>query len=263
MAEPHVIYEKKGGIGTITLNRPESLNAYSPEMRAGIARAIDDIADDDEVKVMIITGKGRGFCSGQDMKLRASQNPADVGLGERYRLSPAGWLAQRVNNLNKPSIAAVNGVAAGGGFGLALACDIRIASESARFSSVFVRRALTVDTGLSYFLPRLVGMSRALELAFTGDLIDAAEALRIGLVSSVVPQEKLMDEARALAARLAKGPPLAMQLTKRSMYKAQTMTLVEALEYETYAQQICLASEDYEEGARAFVEKREPVFKGH
>jgi len=262
MAEPHVIYEKGDGIATIALNRPESLNAYSPEMRAGIARAIDDIADDVGVKVMIITGRGRGFCSGQDMKLRLSQNPADVGLGERYRLSPAGWLAQRINDLSKPSIAAVNGVAAGGGFGLTLACDIRIASENARFTAGFVRRALTVDTGLSYFLPKLVGMSRALELALTGDVIDAAEALRIGLVNRVVPHEKLMDEARALAARLAKGPPLAIQITKRAMYRAQTMTLPEALEHETYGQQICIASEDFEEGRKAFVEKREPVFKG-
>ncbi|MBE0414959.1 MAG: enoyl-CoA hydratase [Dehalococcoidia bacterium] len=258
-----IIFEKEEGIATITLNRPERMNAYSPKMRFGIARAIEEAADDPEIRVLILTGAGdRGFCTGNDWVLQASQNPADAGLGERYRFSPLGWLAARVHRLDKPSIAAVNGVAAGGGFGLALSCDFRIASENARFGPVFIRRGLALDTGVAYFLPRLVGLPKALEICLSGDLLDAREAERIGLVNRVVPFDELMKEARSFAAKLTKQAPIAAQMTKRQIYRAQLLSLEETLEFETYLQQFCINSEDVKEGVAAFIEKRTPEFKG-
>ncbi|MBW2675830.1 MAG: enoyl-CoA hydratase [Deltaproteobacteria bacterium] len=262
MSYQDIIVEREKGVATITLNRPERLNAFSPEMRVSLFRAIEEVSDDSEVRAVIITGAGRGFCTGYDWSLGASQNPADLGLGESHRLDPLGWLGLRIHQLDKPTIAAVNGVAAGGGFGLMLVCDFRIASENSRMGPVFIRRGLSLDWGISYFLPRLIGLSRALELAMTGEMIDAQEAERIGLVNRVVPADELLAAAKELAAKLAKGPPIGLHLTKRSIYRAQTMNLMQALDYESYAQSICFQTEDVQEGIRAFLEKREPEFKG-
>lgn len=257
-----VIFEKEEGIATVTLNRPDRLNAFSPQMRVSLFRIIEEVSDDDEVRVLIITGAGRGFCTGYDWKDRGSLNPAELGLGNRYRLDPLGWLGLKVHSLDKPTIAAVNGTAAGGGFALALACDFRIASEEARMGPVFVRRGLSLDWGVSYFLPRLVGLSKALEIAITGDMVDAREAERIGLVNRLVPEKDLMNETRAFAAKIAKGPPIAIKLSRRSIYRAQQMDLVQTLDYESYALGICFQTEDLQEGVQAFLEKREPHYKG-
>jgi len=263
MSQEDVLFEKRDGIATVTLNRPQRFNAYSPEMRAGIARAIEDIANDEDVRVLIITGAGdKGFCTGYDFSLRASQNPARIGLGSKYRLDPLGWIARWVYQLGKITIAAVNGVAAGGGAGLALCCDFRIASENARFSTAFIRRGLVVDTGVAYFLPRLVGLTKALEISLSGDIIDAKESKRIGLVSKVVAPDKLMEAANEFAARFAKMPPVALELTKRLIYKGQSLSLEDSLDYESYFQLICSQTEDVKEGIKSFLEKREPVFTG-
>jgi len=258
-----VLFEKKDRIAILTLNRPERLNAYSPAMRLGIVQAVEDVANDDDMRVLIITGAGdRGFCTGNDWSLRASQNPADVGVGNKYRLDPAGWIARWIHQLGKITIAALNGVAAGGGAGLALSCDFRIAAENARFTTAFINRGLVVDTAVSYFLPRIVGPTKALEISLSGDILDAKEMEQLGLVSKVVPADKLMEATMEFAARFAKGPPVALQLTKHLIYKGWSLSLEETLDYESYYQSICMRTEDAQEGPRAFLEKREPVFTG-
>jgi 2-(1,2-epoxy-1,2-dihydrophenyl)acetyl-CoA isomerase len=258
-----VLFEKRDRIATLTLNRPERFNAYSPEMRAGIARTIDDVANDEDISVLVITGAGdKGFCTGYDWRLRASQNPADIGLGNKYRLDPLGWISRWVYQLKKITIAAVNGVAAGGGAGLALSCDFRIASENARFSTAFIKRGLVVDTGIAYFLPRLVGLTKALEISLSGDVLDAREAEHIGLVSKVVPADKLMEATNEFAARFTKMPSVALQLTKRLIYKGLSLSLEDTLDYESYFQLICFQTDDVKEGIKSFLEKREPKFTG-
>ena len=264
MESKDVLYEKKEKVAVLTLNRPARMNAYSPEMRAGIVKAIEDAADDPDIRALIITGAGdKAFCTGYDWTLRASQNPAEIGLGERYRLDPLGWIARWVHQLGKITIAAVNGVAAGGGAGLALSCDFRIASEKARLSTAFIRRGLVIDTGVAYFLPRLVGLTRALEIALSGDIIDAREGEQIGLFTKVVPHSELMKAAFEFAQRFTKWSPVALHLTKRLLHKGLLSSLEETLEWETYCQLICYQVEDdVKEGVRSFLEKREPVFTG-
>lgn len=258
------IFEKEEGIATLTLNLPERLNALSPEIREALLRAAEDVAQDDDTRVLIITGAGRAFCSGADVRGLAGQ--AEIRSGEAGRrgiLGPLSLPVLRLSQVEKPVIAAVNGVAAGAGFGLAMACDIRIASENARFISVFVRRGLPVEWGLSYFLPRAVGAAKALEIMWSGRSVDVLEAERIGIVSKVVPADDLMKETKALAAQLAKGPPIAIELIKRTVYTGlQTNNLASQLGYETYAAGVCVRTEDFAEGVKAFLEKREAEFKG-
>ncbi len=258
------IFEKEDGIATLTLNLPERLNALSVGIREALLRAVDDVAQDDDTRVLIITGAGRAFCSGADVRGLAGEAEIRSGeVGRKGIMGPLSLPVLRITRLEKPVIAAVNGVAAGGGFGLAMACDIRIASENARFISVFVRRALPVEWGLSYFLPRAVGLSKALEIMWTGDAIDAREAERIGLVSKVVPADDLMKETRALAAKLAKGPPIAIELIKRATYVGlDSNNLASQLGYETYVAGVCIRTEDFREGVKSFLEKREAEFKG-
>lgn len=257
-----IILEKEGGIATLTLNRPDKLNALNARIMAEIASAVTEVDEDDEIKVLIITGAGRGFCSGADLTPSGGER---VMPGRRLLLEPLtglGRLARVISSTDKPTIAAVNGVAAGAGFSMAVACDIRIASENSRFSAIFVRRALVPDTGITYFLPRIVGISKALELCITGDIIDAQEAEHIGLVNRVVPHNDLMKETKEFAARIAKGPSVAIELAKRSVYKGLENDLASQLAYETWAYNVVQQTEDVQEGRRSFVEKREPVFKG-
>jgi 2-(1,2-epoxy-1,2-dihydrophenyl)acetyl-CoA isomerase len=212
---------------------------------------------------MIVTGSGKGFCAGGDVK---AMNEAKEGRRERplvEKIAPGRdrtLLAMR--DAPQPIIAAVNGAAAGAGMNLALGCDIRIASTAAKFSQAFVKRGLHPDWGGTYFLPRVVGMAKAAEMIFTGEVIDAAEALRLGLVSRVVAPEELMATAGALARRIAAGPPVAIRLAKHSLYANADRDLKSALEGETAAQNICFDTEDAREGIRAFIDKREPVFRG-
>ncbi len=258
-----IIYTKEGGIATITLNRPDRMNAFSSEMQESMYRAVEDAAKDDSVRVLVLTGTGRVFCSGADVKAMAEK--ANQPRGEEKVKEPEARrvsLYVLVHKFEKPVIAAVNGVAVGGGLDLALACDIRIASDKARFAEVFIRRGLIPASGGAYFLPRLVGIDKACLLIWTGDMIDAKEAERVGLVTMVVPHEDLESATRELADKLAKGPPLAIQRAKRAIYEGLEMSLESTLEYIAPIIRELQGTEDHKEGARAFVEKREPVFKG-
>ena len=247
------------GVLTLTLNRPDALNAFTVEMKEALLAALKDAARDKSVRVVIITGAGRAFSAGQDLKERQGPNVTDLGTKLRTRYNPI-ILAMR--RLEKPIIGAINGVAAGAGISVALACDILIVSERATFMEAFGRVGLVPDTGSTWFLPRLVGPARAAEMIFTTDPVDATTAERIGLVNRVVPADTLMDEANALAARLAQAAPIALALAKRALNRALESGLEEALEFEAQLQSIAGRSNDHKEGVAAFVEKRPARFSG-
>jgi 2-(1,2-epoxy-1,2-dihydrophenyl)acetyl-CoA isomerase len=258
-----LLYDEQDGIVTLTLNRPERLNALGDTLRDDLHHAIIRASADSAVRVIILTGAGRGFCSGGDVKAMHEAKESMRGRPLVDRVAPGRdqtLLAMR--NAPQPLIAAINGPAAGAGMNLALACDMRIASTTARFGETFVKRGLHVDWGGTYFLPQIVGMAKACELIFTGDLIDAAEALALGLVSQVVPPDELIPTVQKLAHKIAAGPPVAIRLAKRALYRSLNSDLRSALEFETYAQNICSETEDAREGIRAFVEKRTPHFTG-
>jgi enoyl-CoA hydratase/carnithine racemase len=258
-----LLYEVKNGIATLTLNRPDRLNALGGTLREDLHDAVTRASADPEVRVMVVTGAGKGFCSGGDVK---AMNEANEGRRTRPLMEKVAPSRDRtllaMRDAPQPMIAAVNGAAAGAGMNLALACDIRIASTAAKFSQAFVRRGLHPDWGGTYFLPRAVGMAKACELIFTGDVIDAPEALRLGLVSKLVAPEELMPTAYDLARKIAAGPPVAVRLAKRALHRNAESDLRSALEFETFAQNVCSETEDAREGIRAFVEKRSPVFRG-
>jgi 2-(1,2-epoxy-1,2-dihydrophenyl)acetyl-CoA isomerase len=259
MDQEHLIYSRDSGIATITINRPDKMNAFTPSMHRGMSEMINDAANDDGIKVLVITGTGRAFCVGADVKSLEEgfeSQPRDLTGAARELLSVA------LVRMRKPVIAAVNGIAAGGGLDTACACDIRIASDRARFSSVFVRRGLVPTMGGTYFLPRLIGADRACELIWTGDLIDAREAERIGLVTRVVPHEELGPAVEELALKLASGPPLAIAGAKRLIYRGLGQDLESALEEIMQEYAALSQTEDHREALRAFLEKREPRFRG-
>jgi 2-(1,2-epoxy-1,2-dihydrophenyl)acetyl-CoA isomerase len=254
-------YEKGDSIATITLNRPDRLNAMSNRLLNELVASLGEADSDREVRAIIITGAGRGFCSGADLNPEEEATQDVARHPELFDLF--GKMAVTLENARKPLLAAVNGAAVGAGLSLALGCDFRIASDQSRFSAIFVRRGLVPDGGASLLLPRIVGLSRAVEMLFLGDIIDAREAERIGLVSRVVPHQELMSVTRELAERLAKGPPLALELMKNITYRGlQHNNLALQVEAEAAANHITMASEDYAEGVRAFMEKREAQFKG-
>jgi 2-(1,2-epoxy-1,2-dihydrophenyl)acetyl-CoA isomerase len=258
-----LLFDVKERIATLTLNRPERLNALGDTLREDLYDAVTRCATDPEVGVLVITGAGKGFCSGGDVKSMSerSQGAQQDGVLDRFMpIRDRAILALR--DCPKPIIAAVNGAAAGAGMNLALACDLRIASSAAKFTQAFVKRGLTPDWGGSYFLPRIVGVAKASELLFTGDVIDAAQALELGIVNAVVAPAALMDEARKLAQRIAAGPPVAIALTKRAIHHNQDIDLRSALEFETFIQGLARDTEDYKEGVKAFMEKRAPNFRG-
>ena len=258
-----LLYEVKDGIATLTLNRPERLNALGGTLRQDLHDAVTRAGADPEVRVMVVTGAGKGFCSGGDVK---AMGEAKAGQRERPLLEKIAPGRDRtllaMREAPQPIIAAVNGAAAGAGMNLALGCDLRIASTAAKFTQAFVKRGLHPDWGGTYFLPRVVGMAKACEMIFTGEVIDATEALRLGIVSRVVAPEELLPTAYEVARRIAAGPPVAIRLAKRSLYANEDLDLRGALQMETMAQNICFETEDATEGIRAFGEKRAPIFKG-
>jgi 2-(1,2-epoxy-1,2-dihydrophenyl)acetyl-CoA isomerase len=247
------------GVATITLARPEALNALDRPMKAGLLAALQRVERDAGVRAVILTGEGRAFCAGQDLKEPFGGEHPTLEDEVRDRYNP---LILALRRLPKPVIGAINGVAAGAGCSLALACDLRLAAEGASFVLAFGRIGLVPDSGASWFLPRLVGSARAAELALVGDALSAADAERLGLVSRIVPGDALLVEARSLAARMTAGSPLALALTKRALAFGETATLEEALANEAYLQGIAGRSADHAEGLAAFREKRPPRFTG-
>jgi 2-(1,2-epoxy-1,2-dihydrophenyl)acetyl-CoA isomerase len=272
---PDVIFEKRGsGIAWITLNRPESLNAMGGELMPLLGQHLSECIADDSLRCVVLTGAGRAFCAGGDVKSMAARtSPADGLDGKR---SPAASFAHGVDELRlsqrrtsyalhtmpKPTIAMVNGHAVGAGLSLALACDLRVASENAKFGTVFRNVGFSGDFGGSWYLPRLVGMEKARQLYFTGEVILAEEALRIGMVSRVVAHEKLEDETMALASQIASGPALAYARMKENLNRSATSDLLTLLDQEALNMRLSGTTNDHREAARAFVEKRQPTFTG-
>lgn len=263
MANQEIIRTKEEGIVTITLNRPDKLNAITEEMVRQFPGIIEEIRMDDSIKVVIITGAGRGFCAGADAsRLVSSISGERLERTRRELTTPIGYWLLPLAKLEKPTIAAINGVVAGVGISVALACDIRIASEHATFTAAWVKRGLIPDGGATYFLPRVLGMSKALELMFTGDMVNAVEAERIGLVSRVVPHDDLLRVVHERASTIAKGPSVAIELMKKGAYRSLNHDLESQLDFESYAQNICRQTEDHKEGVESFIQKRPPKFEG-
>ncbi len=251
------------GVCTITMNRPDVYNALNDRLTFELQDALKGAERDDDVRAVILTGSGKAFCSGQDLRdLKEKYVPGYVprfGDDLRKRYNP---IARRLREMEKPVIAAVNGVAAGAGMSFALACDVRIASAAASFIEVFINVGLVPDSGSTFTLPRLVGMSKAMELCFTGDKVTAEEALRIGLVSRVVPPEQLMEEARKLARKLTALPARGIALTKRLINQSYDNDLATQLEAEAFAQETAGMTQDHHEGVVACIAKRKPSFRG-
>ena len=260
-----ILYAKADRVATVTLNRPKKLNAYSEVMVHEILAALAEARDDDEVRAVIITGAGRGFCSGGDIgqdfqypaRYRGHRMEAMLEMRENMH-----QLVTFLRRFDKPTIAAVNGPAVAGGLTLALCCDFRIAAESARLGDTSLKLALIPDEGGAYLFPKYMGLQNALKMSLFSEVYPAAKAKELGLVTEVVPDAELMPAARAWAARLADGPPIAIRITKRMMYKQQTMDLENALEDAALSVMVTNYCEDVKEGIAAFHEKRPPKFQG-
>jgi len=263
MSYQTILFDQREGVATITLNRPEVLNACNRQLMEELAAALKTCERDPAIRCVLLTGAGRAFCSGQDLRvlgeLAGEQGRPPVAEHLRRLYNP---VILRMREMEKPILAAVNGVAAGAGMSLALACDLRIAAESATFIQAFVRIGLVPDTGSTYFLARIVGLGRAFELAVSGRRVSAQEALELGLVNRVVPDDRLAEEAMAWAQELAQGPTRAIGLTKRALNRALLLDVDEMLDYEAQLQQIAAGTADSAEGIRAFLEKRRPSFVG-
>jgi 2-(1,2-epoxy-1,2-dihydrophenyl)acetyl-CoA isomerase len=253
-----VLVDTHSGVQTLTLNQPNRLNALSAEMLQALNDALRAAERDSSVRALVLTGAASAFSSGADIsKFTFDSRPPDLGDMLRRRVNP---VVTRMRGLEKPLLAAVNGVAAGAGMSLALACDVRYAAESARFVLAFVRIGLVPDAGCLYFLPRLVGPGAALELAWTGDPVSASDALSLGLVNKVLPDNQVLSATQELAARLARGPARTIALIKRAINQAHELPLDRVLELEASYQELCARNPDFAEGVAAFREKRPARF---
>jgi 2-(1,2-epoxy-1,2-dihydrophenyl)acetyl-CoA isomerase len=259
-----LLEQVKDGVAVLTMNRPDRLNAMSPAMLDAMIEALPRLAADPDVGVVVVTGAGRGFCSGGDVKAMAEGREAEGATLEaraqalRSRMEVSRWL----HEMPKPTIAMIRGAAAGAGLSLALACDLRVASDNAKLATAFARVGYSGDFGGSYYLTQLVGTAKARELYYTADPVDARQALALGMVNRVVPDATLEDETMALAARIAAGPRVALGYMKRNMNAAESGSLKELLDLEAWHHTRTGFTDDHREAARAFVEKRAPVFKG-
>jgi 2-(1,2-epoxy-1,2-dihydrophenyl)acetyl-CoA isomerase len=252
-------YSLQGGVVTISLNRPEVYNALNDDITYELQDALKAVAKDDTARVVVLTGEGKAFCSGQDLKAASGTEKRSFIDSLHKRYNP---IIRAMRNLPKPIIGRLNGVAAGAGCSLALACDIIVASEEATLIEVFINIGLVPDSGSSYFLPRLVGMAKAFELCSMGSRVKASEALALGLVNKVVPAGQLDNAVKEYTDYFASAPTRSVGLIKKMLDKASTSTLDEVLEYEAYCQEIAGNTQDYKEGVTAFLEKRKPDFKG-
>ncbi len=256
-----ILFEKNAGVANVALNRPRKLNAFDGEMHEELYDALEAAASDDEVRCVVLRGEGRGFSAGADLAGIVEGADGEPDLGE-YLRSTYSRLVSRMVAIEKPIIAALHGPVYGAGVGVALACDLRVAAESAKFSVAFIKIGLMPDAGVSFFLPRVVGLGRAMQMSLLGDAVEAEEALGIGLVNRVVPDEKLAEETAALARRLAAMPTAAIGKVKHSLYASFESDLETALEREAEGQTFCGYTQDHKEGVAAFFEKREARFNG-
>lgn len=256
MAYETLIYEKDNGIATITLNRPDRLNAINYQLAVEFDGLITEIEDDPEARIVILTGAGRGFCAGADIKAMADPNVKQIPIGRRHTFF------EKLEDLGKPVIAAINGACNGGGLEIALCCDFRIASAEATFGLGEVKLGIIPAGGGTARLPRLIGIGRAKEFLYFGNRVNAPEALQIGMINKVVPPTELLPEAKRWAAELAERPPLSLKALKYCVNIGMQMDLSSAIEYEAKQAVILTKTEDIVEGMRAFVEKRKPLFKG-
>ncbi|HEV3108852.1 MAG TPA: enoyl-CoA hydratase-related protein [Candidatus Binataceae bacterium] len=257
-----LLVESRDGIAVVTLNRPEVLNAYNPKMGREIRAALRTLAGDAESRVVILTGAGRGFCSGADIsrpKDRTNQWNPNVIRGHESDTA----MSRMMTDYPKPIIAAINGVALGVGFSLTLPCDVRLASENARFGATYTRIGMVPELGSSFLLPRIVGFGKAMELVLTGRMIDAHEAHAIGLVNQLTPEGKVLEQALEMARMMLKSPPNALLLTKQALHHAAANGMLQATQFEGLAMQMCRNSSDHKEAIKAFREKREPRFTGN
>jgi len=259
MSYETIVLERKDGVATLTLNRPEKLNALNRKMVEELNGAVVEIAKDRDVRALVVTGAGRGFCSGADV---GDMTQAAAPIENRYWTQMAHKVILALTDLEKPVIAKVNGVAVGIGCSLALSADIIIASENAKFSLIFSRIGLIPDGGSLFHLPRLVGPAKAKELIFTAKMLDAKEAERIGLINRAVPADELDNEVNMLAKQLAEGPTVALGIAKKIINKGLSMDLSSVLECEAFGQTIAGTTEDAQEGVMSFLEKRRAEFKG-
>jgi enoyl-CoA hydratase len=256
MAYETLQYEKRDGVATVTLNRPERLNAINYQLSVELDALMSEIEDDPEAHVVIITGAGKGFCAGADIKAMADPDTKPVAIGRRYTFF------NRIEDMGKPVIAAINGACNGGGLEIALCCDFRVAAEQANFGLGEVKLGLIPAAGGTARLPRLIGIGRAKEFLYFGNRVEAREAQAIGLVNKVVAAAELIPEARRWAAELAERPPLSLKALKYCVNLGMQMDLASAVEYEAKQAALLFKTEDVVEGMRAFVEKRKPVFRG-
>ena len=269
MSYKTVILEKADMIATITLNRPEQNNSFDLAMMGEIDAVFNDVSEDPDIRAIILTGAGKAFCSGGDVSYlgtliedRAAFSRTTIGDVVR-RVGTMPTTVLKIRNMVKPVIAAINGVAAGGGFGLAIACDMRVVSDKAKFSTIFIKRGVIPDCAATFNLPRLVGMAKACELVLTGRVVDAHEAERIGLANMVVPHDELMKATRDLASEIAQNPPLAVGLAKAALYRGlDAEDIGGQMDYENYTQNALMGTQDFQEGINSFFEKREPIFRG-
>ena len=252
--------ETDGGVAELTLSRPEKYNAVNMQMHGELASALKQLQRDRDLRAVIFTGEGKGFCAGQDLA-EFGMFPDDHRVDDHVRTTFNRFVLG-LRELPVPVIGAINGIAAGAGASLALATDVRLMADNATLLQAFIRIGLVPDTGSTWLLPQLVGMQKALELAWTGDSVDAVTAVDLGLALRVVPAAELMTEARAFAHRLAAMPTRAIGMTKRAMYRSLTTTFADALEYEAQLQQVAVHTHDHREGVMAFLEKRDPAFTG-
>lgn len=254
-----ITYQVVDGVATITLNRPEVYNALNDGITYELQDAWKAVAKDEAVRVVVLTGAGKAFCSGQDLKDSASQGKRSFLDSLHKRYNP---IISAMRQLPKPIVCRLNGVAAGAGCSMALACDVIVAAEESTLIEVFINIGLVPDSGSAYFLPRLVGMAKSFELCSLGNKVLASEALKIGLVNKVVPMAELDNAVKSYTEYYAKAPTKAIGLIKKMLNKSFTSTLEEMLEYEAYSQEIAGDTHDHKEGVQAFLEKRKPAFQG-